>query len=245
MSNTLLVELSVTDKFGHSLKHCNLHDVTVSPFIVYYLKTQTMTTFSSFKDQLTKRSAGIADMIKKNKKQSSDQQTVPQGNMPYPRKFEMVSEFVISMRDVLTISDRYHFGAPYLWYHSIRYIMKYAFIDYPVPGINYEKVLISRGDLWNTQKAIAKAVPNAITFTWTNDISIGGAKPDDKCILVAYCEVLNKFVFTSEGGERHSGEAKLVVPGFRSHKVHTWVGFISVDGTRIANSIYTGEITVT
>jgi len=204
-----------------------------------------MTTFSSFKDQLTKGSAGITDMIRKNKKQTGNQQIDPQGNMPYPRKFEMVSEFVINIQDVLAISDRYHYGAPYLWYHSIRHIMKYAFIDYPVPGINYKEILISRGNLWNTQKAMAKAAPCAITFTWTNDIGIGGTNPDDKCILVAYCGSLKKCVFTKEGGDRRSGEAKLAVPGFRSHKVHTWLGFISADGTRIANSVYTGEIKVT
>ena len=204
-----------------------------------------MTTFSSFMDHLTKESVRIADMIRKNKKQTGNQQIDPQGNIPYPRKFEMVSAFVIGLKDVLAISDRYHYGAPYLWYHAIRHIMKYAFIDYPVPGIDYEKVLISRGNLWNTQKAMAKAFSNAISFTWTNDIGIGGANPDDKCILVAYCEILNRCVFIKEGGERHSGEARLAVPSFRSHKVHTWLGFISADGTRIANSVYTGEIRVT
>lgn len=205
-----------------------------------------MTTFSSLMGRLTKESASIADRIRKNKKQTHNQPIDPQpGIMPYHRKFEMVSEFVIIMNDVLSISVRYYYGAPYVWYHAIRHILKSAFNEYPVPGINFEKVLISRGHLWNTQKAMAKAAPGAITFTWTNDIGIGGANPDDKCILVAYCESLKKCVFTKEGGERHSGEAKLTVPGFRSHKVHTWLGFISADGTRIANSVYTGEVTVT
>lgn len=92
---------------------------------------------------------------------------------------------------------------------------------------------------------MAKTAAGVITFTWTNDTGVGGAHTDDKCILVANCESLKKCVFTKEGGERHSGEAKLVVPGFHSHKVHTWLGFISADGMRIANSVYTGEITGT
>jgi hypothetical protein len=205
-----------------------------------------MTTFSSFMDHLTKESANIADRIRKNKKQTHSQPIDPQpGIMPYPRKFEMDSEFVISLKDVLAISDRYHFGGPYVWYHAIRYILRNAFIDYPVPSINYEKVLISRGILWNSQKAMAKATPGAITFTWTNDTGFYGPNPDDRCILVAYCEALNKCLFTKEGGERHAGEARFMVPGFRSHKVHTWLGFISADGMSISNSVYTGEVTIT
>jgi len=194
-----------------------------------------MNTFSSFMDQLKKET----------KKTHSQVTALERIGSPYYRKFEMVSQFAMSIRDVLAISDHSCFGASFIWYHTIRHIMQYAFNDIPVPGINYEKVLISRGRLWNTQKATATAVSNAINFTWTNDTGVGYAKPDDRCILVAYCEALNKCVFTKEGGERRFGEAKLMVPGFRSQKVHTWLGFISTDGTRIANSLYTGELTIT
>lgn len=197
-------------------------------------------------DQLTRVSAGKAGVIENNKKQTFDQPTDPQpGFLPYPRKFEMVSDFAFGMKELLTISDRYNYGVSYLWYHSIRHIMKYAFNEYPVPGIRYENILISRGNLWNTQEATAMATHDAITFTWTNDAVGGGSSPDDKCILAAYCKTLNKWVFTKEVGERYSGEAKLLVPGFHSQKVQTWLGFISVDGKRIANSIYTGEVIIT
>lgn len=54
-------------------------------------------------------------LIGKNKKETPDPPILFQsGYMPYHRKFEMVSEFVIIMNDVLSISVRYYYGAPYV-----------------------------------------------------------------------------------------------------------------------------------
>lgn len=196
-----------------------------------------------FMNQSIKHSANIADAT--SIQTQIQTLTLLSGQVRYPRKFDKVSQFALCMIDVLAISDRYQYGMHYLWYHAIRNIMRNAFVDYPVPGIDYAKVLVTRGNLWNAQHAAAKAATNAITFTWANDSGIGGADQNDQSILVAYCEALNQCVFTKEGGARHSGKAILAVPDFRGQKVHTWLGFISADGDRVAVSIYTGEITIT
>jgi hypothetical protein len=189
-------------------------------------------------------SAGITNPISNNIQTPDQAIDLQAGYISYHRKFELISGFVNSIYDVLAISDRYYNGTPYVWYHSIKHILKNAFNEYPSPGINYKKVFVSRGLLWNTQHAMAESVVGTLTFNWVNDAGIGGANPDDQCILVAYCPTLNKCVFTKEGGERQAGKAELNAPEFRSQIVHTWLGFISADGNRIANSIYTGEVIV-
>ena len=194
-----------------------------------------MKKLSSVVDHQTKKTAG-------NTALTIDLET---GSLPYYRKFEMVAQFVFAVQEVLNYTDPNHYGEPYISYHAMRHIMKNAFIDYPVPGVNYEQILISRGHLWNTHKAMAKAVSDTVVFSWTNDAGVGGARWDDQCIMVAYCETLNKCVFMRESEARHWGEAQLAVPDFRSHKVHTWLGFISADSKRVSNSIYTGAILVT
>jgi hypothetical protein len=197
----------------------------------------------NFMNHLTKRSANVADAgsVQTQIRLS----TLKPGQISYPRKFGVISQFVLSIIDVLTISDRYQFGKHYLWYHAVWKIMRNAFFDYPVPGINYAKVLVTRGSLWNAEHAEAKAATNAIAFTWSNESGNGGAGQNDQCVLVAYCEALNQCVFTKEGGSRFLGKAQLAVPEFSGEKVHTWLGFISADGEKVATSIYTGEIIVT
>lgn len=172
--------------------------------------------------------------------------TKKRGQVSYPRKFGAISRFVLSIMEVLALSDRYQYGKTYIWYHAIWKIMGNAFFDYPVPGINYAQVQVTRGRLWNAQYAEAKATANnAINFTWANDSGIGSADENDQCILVAYCEALNQCVFTKEGGARYTGNATLAVPGFSGERVHTWLGFISADGKKVATSMYTGEIIIT
>lgn len=204
-----------------------------------------MTTFKSLRDRLKKETAVNPSPISNCNQTPAQFIDLQAGYMSYHRKFELVAEFVTSMNDVLAISDRYYYGASYVWYHSIKHVLKNAFNEYPTPGINYRKVMISRGLLWNTQQAMAKTVFDTIIFSWVNDAGIGGSNSDDQCILAAYCPALKKCVFTKAGGERQLSKAELAVPEFKGQTVHTWLGFISADGSQIANSIYTGELLVT
>lgn len=193
-------------------------------------------------DQHTKASATTADFIidQKQLRVSSFQRY-----LAYQQKFEMASRFVGRIRNVLAVTDRHNYGPLYLWYHAVRYIMKNAFTGDVTPCIIYDKVLISRGYLWNTHSAMAVAGSGEITFVWSDDSGIGAAKPTDKCILVVYCEALNKCVFSSELAERSFTEATLAVSDFRGHTVHTWLGFMSATTKKASNSVYTGELMIT
>jgi hypothetical protein len=165
----------------------------------------------------------------------------------YRQKFELASEFVSSLQFVLAATDRLNTSTQFLWYHTVWYILKHAFSNHPVHGIIYKKVLISRGVLWNANKAEAKAKAASTTliFKWSNDSGTDNAKRTDRCIVVAYCEALNKCLFSAEGIERHARKATLEVPEFRGHAVHTWLAFMSADGKKASNSVYTGRVIIT
>jgi hypothetical protein len=61
-----------------------------------------MKPISSFMDHLAKESAGIADLIRKQKKQMHNQPGSPQvGSMQYHEKFQVVSNFVMGIKDIL------------------------------------------------------------------------------------------------------------------------------------------------
>lgn len=109
--------------------------------------------------------------------------------------------------------------------------------------IDYSKVLVASGKRFNTERAIAKPVGEAIMFKWEDDL-LPKEYDTDKTILVAYCEVLNKCIFTTTGPPRNAYKAKLEIAAFRGRAVHTWLSFIAADGKEVSDSIYTGKVIV-
>lgn len=51
-------------------------------------------------------------------------------------------------------------------------------------------------------------------------------------------------VYTTTGTDRSTGSDSLDVSNFSGKRVQTYIGFISEDGRLLANSFYTGELTV-
>lgn len=109
--------------------------------------------------------------------------------------------------------------------------------------INYHKILVASGNRFNTERAAAKSVGDTILFKWENDL-IPKDYATDKAILVAYCEALNKCIFTTMGPPRTARKAQLHVTEFRGKPVHTWLSFITADGKQVADSIYTGRLVI-
>ena len=107
--------------------------------------------------------------------------------------------------------------------------------------IDYSKILVASGTRFNTERAAAKPVGDTILFKWERDL-IPTNYATDKAILVAYCEALNKCIYTAMGPPRSACKAKLEVAVFRGQAVHTWLSFITTDGQLVADSIYTGKL---
>jgi hypothetical protein len=117
----------------------------------------------------------------------------------------------------------------------------------PTPDIAYENLLVSQGALQvGATAAAASAEAGKIKFSWAMGVFTAEDKdtPLDVAVLAAYCPELNRCVYTLAGGERNLLAATLEVPDFSGKKVHTYLSFLSPDGSRAAISRYTGEVTV-
>ena len=126
---------------------------------------------------------------------------------------------------------------------ALKQVMDFAISGTP-PVINYSLVEISRGKLNNAETFNVIAATGSLTFTWTNNADGDIAFLDDKAILVAYCESLKRYAFTTNGAARGTGTAVLNLPAaFNGNVLHTWMAFISADGKKSATSIYTGAVT--
>ena len=130
---------------------------------------------------------------------------------------------------------------------AVRNLLKFAITgEFPDYGIDYSQVLLCRGEIRQVFKpAASSAKADTLTFTWTTGSGVGKSRPGDKAILVAYCEAMKVSVYTMDGPPRSAGTAELEMPGFGGQVVHTWVAFISDDGSDVSDSVYAGEVTIT
>jgi hypothetical protein len=110
--------------------------------------------------------------------------------------------------------------------------------------IDYPKVLVSRGRLHGESNSAVKAEASQVIFTWSYEADPEIAA-NDKALLVVYCEALNQCLFTLKGADRSTGTASIAAARFKGQEVHTWLAFISADGTKTSPSKYTGVVTIT
>ncbi len=116
---------------------------------------------------------------------------------------------------------------------------------YPAFTLDYSKVLISKGQLHNAVNPTSATAGNGqLKISWVDNSGIAMANSDDKCIIVVYCPELNQAVYTTAGATRSAASDIINVGNFTGRQVETWVSFISSNGSDIASSIYTGQLTV-
>src|SRR5665213_618896 len=161
-------------------------------------------------------------------------------------KFALIMRFVQPMAGLLNISFRDFAIKMTGINNAFAYTIKNAVSGvYPSFAIDYSVALVSRGGLPNVLgPAVTSGVGSLLTFSWTDNSGVGKAKAADQAILVAYCPSLKQAVYTTAGGMRSALTGELNLLPFSGLAVETWIGFISESGVSIANSIFTGEVTV-
>ena len=110
--------------------------------------------------------------------------------------------------------------------------------------VNPGEVKMASGSL---KKATAPTVESTqagiLKFNWSA-VDVEGTRASDKAILVAY-EPQNEEIWYNLSGPQRSGrEGQIEIPFFSGKEVHTWISFISADGRKIADSVYTGRVLI-
>ena len=161
-------------------------------------------------------------------------------------KFALVMRFVQPMAGLLNISFRDFAIKMTGINNAFAYTINNALTGvYPTYAIDYAVALVSRGDLPNVLgPAVTSGAGSLLTFSWTDNSGVGKASATDQAILVAYCPSLKQAIYTTAGGPRSGLTGELNLLPFSGLAVETWIGFISESGMSIANSTFTGEVTV-
>ncbi len=160
-------------------------------------------------------------------------------------RFTTVVDFETTMTGLLEITFR-NYAVKMTGYNSaLSYNLKNAVTGkYPTYSIDYSLALISRGKLLNAVNPAATVTGETVFFTWTDNSGTAEAEADDAAILVVYCEALKTTLYTLNSGTRSSASGTIDATMFKGNTVQTWLGFISADGALVANSFYTGELTI-
>ena len=114
---------------------------------------------------------------------------------------------------------------------------------YPDYAIDPSKVLISRGSLTPVANATAAVADGNFDFSWDDNSGVGTAKQNDKAIIAIVNSDKGEVITESAGNERMTGAQSFAVPSNWSDDcVDVYLGFISEDGRKIANSLFLGSL---
>lgn len=161
-------------------------------------------------------------------------------------KFALVMRFLQPMAGLLNITFRDFAIKMTGINNAVSYSLKNAITGtYPTFALDFSLALVSRGELPNILgPAVTVGAGGILTWSWTDNSGGGTAKADDQAVLVAYCPTLRQAIYTTAGGMRSALTGDLNVTPFSGLAVETYIGFISADGRKVANSYFTGEVTV-
>lgn len=161
-------------------------------------------------------------------------------------KFAIVMRFLQPMAGLLNITFRDFAVKMTGINNAFGYVIRNAITGvYPAFALDYSIALVSRGELPNALgPAVTAGAGSVLTWSWTDNSGVGIAKPDDQAVLVAYCPSLKQAIYTTAGGARNALTGDLTLTPFAGLDVETYIGFISADGQKVANSYFTGEVTV-
>lgn len=160
-------------------------------------------------------------------------------------KFALATDMVSYMSDLFKITYKSYEQQMTARNKAVSGIVTDAITGtYPDFAIDYSKVLISKGKL-QTEATLSVAVTAGIlTWQWKYDGKQTGANGKDRSIVVAWCPFFNHCLYVVYGPNRESNTATLDVVPFMGKTIHTWLSFITEDGSKVSNSIYTGEFVV-
>ena len=162
------------------------------------------------------------------------------------QKFGLAVRFVHSMSGLISIS----FGNFAVRQTAINYAISHTLNKaitgtYPTFSISYPNVLISRGEMPNVlAPVVTGGINSLVIWNWKDNSKVGSAKPTDEVLLAAYCPAFNQCIYTTGSAKRDALTDSLDLSSFSGQEVHTWIGTISANRNNIADSMYTGMVTV-
>ena len=117
---------------------------------------------------------------------------------------------------------------------------------YPSFRIEYAAVKLSAGTLFSAATAKATSPRQRwLMISWENDFTPNFRVSGSDILFVAvYSEELDDWYYNENAGARISGTSVLDISEFSGRQVHVYMGFLSVNGKWVSESLYLGRINI-
>ncbi|AWI26226.1 DUF6266 family protein [Flavobacterium pallidum] len=178
------------------------------------------------------------DVMRSRPKRSGRQPTEKQ--LEQRMVFALVIRFVNPLRSLL---DKY-FGQPANERSRADLASSYFLREattgmYPDITLDYNKVIITKGELAGPQDAVLVAQANAmLEFTWTDNSGQPEAVSTDLLLVVVYNPEKARFQF-DHTEQRSAGSLTVSLPdSWGGDVVHCWIGFTALGGYRASTSLH-------
>ncbi len=170
-----------------------------------------------------------------------------EGQVDQRSKFSTVLRFLQPMTDFLRVGFKLYANKMTQFNAAMSYNLNNAITGaYPNFMVDYASALVTRGNLSGAANGAASS-PSAgdVQITWDDNSGSGSAQATDKALIVLLNTTRKEAVFTIAGPARSAGTETISVPSeYTGEDVEVFLGFISEDGSKVANSSYLGSVAV-
>lgn len=162
-------------------------------------------------------------------------------------RFALITGFLKPIKPILEIGFK-NYAIGKTGYNSAHsYNLKNALAGItPNLTIDYNMVLISRGDLPPTPSVTATSITaGRLDLGWENNTGKGKAKAGDQLMLVVFCPELAEAVYSVSDATRAVATLQHALPAdFSGETVEVFVSWLSEDGKDVSNSKYVGSVDI-
>lgn len=154
-------------------------------------------------------------------------------------KFSMALNFLKTMTPVVRIGYQNYTQRQSGFNAAMSYIMKNAVNGCGAnASLDYNKVLVTRGNLTAVVDATATVTGNKASYTWTDNSGTGDANATDVALVLAYNKDKRESVYHVNAAKRADAKAELALPtNWSNDALALYLSFCSTDSRNVANSV--------
>ncbi|QNL51978.1 hypothetical protein H8S90_10605 [Olivibacter sp. SDN3] len=181
----------------------------------------------------------IKGLYKKRTKPATEEQLMQQA------KFLLITQFLFPIKALLRIG----YGLKKASTHTAMNMALQANIrdavtgTYPDFALDYAKVRLSTGGLFNAGNETMSVEDGELLVTWNTKVNQISGHADDVVYILLYHPTSEQFLTTDELPVRGDGEARIEIPDHMSSgEAHVWIFLAERKATEVSKSIYLGNV---